>query len=322
MLLMVKLDTNMRNYKIEYTGFRNKFVINFGKTIKSETKLCSFVYPYSAIKYSKLKKISNKKDKYLYNFAICAIFKNEALYLKEWIEYHKFIGVDKIYLYNNNSTDNYYEVLKPYIKEKFVILKNCPGKERQMDAYNDCLMRYKYKAKYIAFIDIDEFLFEKNNKLLEKVNHIFDKNSNIAGVQLNWKIFGSSHQEKYVDEPVTKRFVYSSNKDFSVNKHTKSIVNPRKVVCIANPHYAIYVENYYAVNVDGKIISNNAMNEDVNDNLRVNHYFTKSKDEFVLKIQRGTADGYPIRSMELFDSHDKNDVYDDSMKLFYENYKK
>ncbi len=51
----------------------------------------------------------NKK----YSITICGIFKNEASYLKEWIEYHEMIGIEHFYLYNNNSDDNYRDILQP-----------------------------------------------------------------------------------------------------------------------------------------------------------------------------------------------------------------
>ena len=54
------------------------------------------------------------KDKKYY-ISICAIFKNEGHNLKEWIEYHKLIGIDHIYLYNNFSDDNYHETLLQYM---------------------------------------------------------------------------------------------------------------------------------------------------------------------------------------------------------------
>ena len=31
---------------------------------------------------------------YDYEFAICTIFKNNASYLKEWIEFHRMMGVE------------------------------------------------------------------------------------------------------------------------------------------------------------------------------------------------------------------------------------
>ena len=43
------------------------------------------------------------------------MFRNEAAYLKEWIEYHHLAGVEHFWLYNNNSTDQWQDVLQPYI---------------------------------------------------------------------------------------------------------------------------------------------------------------------------------------------------------------
>ena len=43
----------------------------------------------------------NIKDK----LAIVAIAKNESDYIREWVAYHKVIGVERIYLYDNDSTD-------------------------------------------------------------------------------------------------------------------------------------------------------------------------------------------------------------------------
>jgi hypothetical protein len=36
--------------------------------------------------------------------AICAIVKNQHQDLREWLEYHKWLGVGKVYVYDNNST--------------------------------------------------------------------------------------------------------------------------------------------------------------------------------------------------------------------------
>ena len=62
-----------------------------------------------------------------YNLSICAIFKNEGRYIKEWIEYHRLVGVDHFYLYSNNTSDRSLNVLKPYIKKGLITLVNWPG---------------------------------------------------------------------------------------------------------------------------------------------------------------------------------------------------
>ena len=90
--------------------------------------------------------------------SVVAIVKNEALYIEEWIEYHKLLGITRFYIYDNESTDGLKRVLNKYICNGEVIYKSYPGKTMQCFAYNDVINQYKYKTKYMAFIDIDEFI--------------------------------------------------------------------------------------------------------------------------------------------------------------------
>ncbi len=59
-------------------------------------------------------------DGFPYELSICAIFRDEAPYLKEWLELHKLIGVERFYLFNNGSTDDYLTVLQAYIDQNEV----------------------------------------------------------------------------------------------------------------------------------------------------------------------------------------------------------
>src|SRR5690348_2224989 len=52
-----------------------------------------------------------------HKLSICSLFKNEAVHLKEWIEYHQMVGVDHFYLYDNGSKDRPRDVLTPYIRK-------------------------------------------------------------------------------------------------------------------------------------------------------------------------------------------------------------
>ncbi len=123
-------------------------------------------------------------------FSICAIFKDESLSLKEWIEYHKLIGVDHFYLYNNNSTDNGVKILKPYIDEGQVTLIDwpCPPPS-QCAAYNDFKKKYWNETQWVAFIDLDEYIVPKFDINLKDW---FRRYENYPSVVIYWKMFGSS----------------------------------------------------------------------------------------------------------------------------------
>lgn len=62
--------------------------------------------------YARRKERLTSKKKYY--FSVCCIFKDEAKYLGEWIEYNRIIGVDHIYMYNNNSTDDFRSIIDSY----------------------------------------------------------------------------------------------------------------------------------------------------------------------------------------------------------------
>jgi len=78
--------------------------------------------------------------------SIVSIFRDESKYLKEWIEFHLLVGVDKFYLVNNNSIDNFNEVLSPYILSGVVELfnittettKNTPGFSNESIFVKEC----------------------------------------------------------------------------------------------------------------------------------------------------------------------------------------
>jgi len=96
---------------------------------------------------------------------------------------------ESVYLYNNNSTDNYQEILKPYIDNGIVILTEWPKKHGQRSAYNNCIKRFRYNSYWMAFIDIDEFLFGTHEDNLCTILKDYEA---YPGVQVNWLVFGSS----------------------------------------------------------------------------------------------------------------------------------
>ena len=102
------------------------------------------------------------KNLFLHDLAVVAIMKCEGPYLKEWLDYHLMAGVDHFYLYDNESPDNQAEVAAPYVKAGLVDYFSAPGQMMQHVAYNDAVKRFKFFARYMTFIDGDEFIFPKS----------------------------------------------------------------------------------------------------------------------------------------------------------------
>jgi hypothetical protein len=132
------------------------------------------------------KKIEKKK----YYLSICAIFKDESKYFREWLEYHLLVGVEHFYLYNNLSDDNYLLVLQPYIDAGLVTLIDWPlAKQAQSSAYKDCFEHRQNETSWLAFIDLDEFIVPRYEASLKDWLKPYEKYPSII---IYWKMFGTA----------------------------------------------------------------------------------------------------------------------------------
>ena len=61
--------------------------------------------------------------------ALCAIAKNENLYIREWVEYYMKLGFSNIILYDNNNINGecFEEVINDYIESGFVKIISSPS---------------------------------------------------------------------------------------------------------------------------------------------------------------------------------------------------
>ena len=260
------------------------------------------------------------KNLFLYDLATVAIFKDEARYLKEWLDYHLLAGVEHFYLYNNNSSDDYKKILAPYVEENLVTLIDFPGKVMQLPAYNDALEKFRFECRYMAFIDLDEFILPKSNRsVVEVVDEILSADQHAAGLAINWQHFGSNGQEAAdFSRGVLERFTRRAPTDWTLdlpdnkgNATVKSIVNPRRVDYLWNPHFAIYFGPFRAVNENGDVVEK-FLNEPITaQKIVVNHYYIKSAEEQALKIKRGRSDINTTHLQKIFDLYDRNEVFDD-----------
>lgn len=224
-----------------------------------------------------------------YELGITAILKNEAPYIIEWLEFHKMLGVSKFYIYDNESTDNIKELLEPYIKENIVEYNYISGKGKQAFVYNHSIKKNKNKVKWMAFIDIDEFITPVSyNTIPEYLNYLESKFGNFDAISINWLLHGFCKHYKKPEGLVIENF---QKCDFRAdrNNHIKTILNPRSVIMTYHPHFFIH-------KIGSKIINSNGdkmygpFNNPCYDEILIHHYFTKSFEEHKERYKKGKAD--------------------------------
>lgn len=251
------------------------------------------------------------RNNFKYNVSICAIFKDEADYLKEWIEFHRIVGVEHFYLYNNKSTDNYLEVLSPYIRMGIVSLIDWPKPQGQLSAYKNFMETKRNETRWVGLIDIDEFVVPNST---ESIYDFLQQFNNKPAVIVYWKIFGTSGKIKRdVSNLITEEFIVSWKKYANIGKiffNTNFAYDTKLKENGATMHYLwskwknIKVP---PVNVFGKtcMYGHSPVSSDLMP-LQINHYLVKSYDEYIHKKSKRGGGVHPIgmHDMSYFFEHE------------------
>lgn len=228
-----------------------------------------------------------------YNVAVCAIFKNEAPYLKEWIEFNHLVGVEHFYLCNNNSEDDYQSVLEEYVQSGLVTLIQFPYEQAQMKCYKDCIDKYAGETKWLGFIDIDEFIVPKSTNDIYGFLKPFETKR--GAVKLNWQLFGTSgRMDRDIEGLVAEDFTVCWPKYYDVGKcfyNTAFGVNPDSPQN-AGMHHSFWTmykgRQLPPVNAFDHVCTGTFSKADSRDfPIQLNHYFTKSYQEYVMKRSKG-----------------------------------
>jgi len=241
---------------------------------------------------------------YIFEVAICCIVRDEE-YLTEWIEYHALIGVTKFYIYDNESNIPVNEILASFIDSGLVEVIPFPGEVMQLPAYHHCLKHYGPLCKWIAFIDADEFIVPKT--LTGNLPEFLKAYEAYPGLGVNWLEFGSNGHIEKTDNTI-QSYTRRSLKSYPRNEHIKSIVQPRFVIKALTPHDFEYKKGKHAVN-ENFITVKGAFSAHSSNKIQVNHYFTRSKTDFIHKKERGRADTSEAvhqRTIENFYTSDEN----------------
>ena len=236
--------------------------------------------------------------------ALVCIAKNEDNYIEEWINYHLKLGFDKVFIYENNW--------RCVINNDKIVKIPFDGQAKQYAAYNHFMNTYNNEYDWAAFFDVDEFLvLHKHQNVKEFVNEYGTKSS----IAINWVLFGDNNiKEINNNYNILSRFTMRAN---SVNLHIKVISKVSSDIKFILPHNTIKEW----IDTCGNI-GKGPFNKNCNINVaQINHYFCKTYEEFVQKVNRGRSDTGGIRNLNDFEHHNFNEIEDFAAYNFYYNEK-
>ena len=216
------------------------------------------------------------------------------MYIREFVEFYKKFGVDKIYLYDNNEIngERFEEVISDYINNKYVDVVNRRGNRGNLiKIMDDCYQKNHNNYDWLIFYEIDELLYLKNFNNIKNFlcQHKFDK---CDAIQLNWVHRSDNNMIYYMNKSVQERF---TEKGINVVKNKNNPLCFVKTIIRGHLMNRTITDNHFlskeikSCNGFGKksktlgIIS---LEPDYDD-YYINHYFGKSTEEFVNKIKRG-----------------------------------
>lgn len=237
----------------------------------------------------------------------CALImtaRNEGPFLVEWIAYHRAIGFDAIWIYTNDNEDGSTELLEVLAKHRKInVVKSTIGERvsAQFKAYEHALLlnRSLRQFEWHMFLDADEFLVMDSRygyslpRFLDSVARLGDPN--IACVCFNWFWMGSHGAVSRQTQPLLERFVHGAPATF-----VRSVFKPADAISISRIHKPDLRTGAIAINSGMKPVS--LESHDIGTEYaggRINHYWNKSFQEFLVKRARGDA-GTTYRDVELF----------------------
>ncbi len=241
----------------------------------------------------------------------CCVFKNEAPYLEEWLQFHLKAGISRFYLINNHSEDNYREVLAPYIEQDIVHVVNTYTKHISVFIQSleltrglDVIRKKEGGDCWMAVLDMDEFLYSVTDQSIIEILNEY-QGRKIASVLVNWMMFGTGGVKKLDDnkrmvEQLTRR-APADSKDHLLFKPLAYVANVYRFTEGPHlPHKKGGTEDIYCDGTPYDPVNWTIRHRP----LRINHYWYRSEEYyFEKKIAKKNAFGVERNKKKIEDYH-------------------
>ena len=224
--------------------------------------------------------------------ALVTMVRNEADCLDEWITFHAGQGVAHFYIYDNESTDGTTAVLERRVRSGLVTVVpwvHRRGYHTQARAYAHALSTFGANCHWMGFIDVDEFMFCPDGKLLTEY---VQPRTSLPALIVHRHTFGTSGHLKPPGS-VLQQFQWrmpAPEGPFLMrgNLAPKTIVQPRQVMAVNGAHtFLLHGASHLGHDESGAICEDRNAAAFRADRIRINHYYTKDHQTFRRRIARG-----------------------------------
>ena len=259
-----------------------------------------------------------------HGIAIVLIVRNEARHIAEWAEFHRAAGVRHVYLYDNGCTDGTPDRARDVLGDALTVMpwdqKLHDGRggaeiHNQVLAYAHAVRNFGAGYRWLAFIDVDEFLVPVDARSLPEALSGLEGE---AQVSLPWHMFGRNGHDAPPEGGVLRNYLRRADPrraDRALN--WKVLVDPARVTAV----------RVHGFDVDGQGVSVNDAGLPADHDARqqrgfysrarvqLNHYYSRSDSELRAKLARGSnktveAATHERRVMRLVEEIERDTVED------------
>lgn len=257
--------------------------------------------------------------------AIVLIVRNEARHIAEWARFHLHAGVGAFFVYDNASTDGTIEAIRaaipgdaltviPWRQPRF---RTTTGREvhNQVLAYAHALANFGPAFRWMAFIDVDEFMVPVTAASIPVALQGLE---DAAHVSLPWHMFGRNGHEVPPEGGVVKNYLNRADpQELTHGRNFKCLVDPTRVTEVGVHGFDIE-GRAEGVNDAGQRAAHKDRDQPgffSRQRLQLNHYYTRSNAELQAKIGRGSnkdvqADKHIRRVMRIVTAIEADTVED------------
>ena len=233
---------------------------------------------------------NNDCDKKDIKIALCTMGRTENLYVKEFIEYYIKLGIDHLFIFNDNEPyeesicnskdENYKNKVTIYDAKLYHI-------DNQMASFSKCYNDNMDKFDWFLMVDMDEFLFIVDDSLKNYLNN--KRFYKCDFIKIHWVIPTDNELIYYDSRPLFERF----RPPFIKSEFIKSIIrgNISGLKYWVHSPYISPKRNITCNNI-GKRIYFKTMNFERIRPINIKkayiiHFMFKSTEELINKIKRG-----------------------------------